>query len=61
MGVSLAPVTPRKDRKMAQNKTQATVVDPIDFIDTVEHPTRKADAHVLLVLFKRATRFEPKM
>ena len=46
---------------MAQNKTQATVVDPIDFNDTVEHPTRKADAHVLLDLFKRATRFEPKM
>ena len=46
---------------MAQNKTQATVVDPIDFIDTVEHSTRKADAHILLDLFKRATRFEPKM
>jgi len=46
---------------MAKNKTQASLVDPKDFIETVEHPTRKADALVLLELFERVSGFKPKM
>ena len=35
---------------MPENKTQVTEVDPQDFVDAVEHPTRRADAQVLLEL-----------
>lgn len=38
---------------MTENKTQVTVVDPIDFIDAVEHPIRKSDAQTLNALFQK--------
>ena len=40
---------------MAENKTKPTEVDPRDFIAAVEHPTRRADAEVLLELMGRVT------
>ncbi len=46
---------------MAENKTAITPVDPRDFIEGVEHPTRKADALVLFDLYKRITGYEPRM
>lgn len=46
---------------MAENKTQPTTVDPLDFIAAVEHPTRRADAEILLEMMRRITGFEPKM
>ena len=30
--------------RMADNKTQETQIDPMDFIAGLDHPTRKADA-----------------
>jgi hypothetical protein len=36
-------------------------VDPADFIEALEHPTRKADALVLFDLYKRITGYAPKM
>ncbi len=46
---------------MTQNKTQVTPVDPLDFINAVEDPTRRADALVLFELYKRITGFKPRM
>jgi len=46
---------------MTENKTQVTDVEPRDFIAAVEHPTRRADAMVLLEMFQRVTGCEPKM
>ena len=46
---------------MAENKTQITDVDPSDFITTVENPTRRADAEVMLDLMSKVTGCEPKM
>lgn len=40
---------------MAENKTKITDVDPEDFIAGVEHPTRRADAEVLLELMGKAS------
>lgn len=45
----------------ANNKTQATNVDPKDFIAAVEPEKRKTDAEVLLNFFNRVTGLEPKM
>ena len=45
----------------AQNKTQPTDMKPEDFIATVEHPTRRADAETLLELFKSTTGMAAKM
>lgn len=45
----------------AKNKTQATTVDPKDFIAAVEPEKRKTDAEVLLNFFNRVTGLEPKM
>lgn len=45
----------------ANNKTQATTVDPKDFIAAVEPEKRKTDAEVLLNFFNRVTGLEPKM
>jgi len=45
----------------AQNKTQVTRVDPVDFIASVEPEPRRADAEVLLEMFNRVTGLEPKM
>lgn len=44
-----------------QNKTVATSSDVADFIDQIEHPTRKADAQALVDLFAQETGFEPVM
>ena len=46
---------------MADNKTRPTEVDPHDFLDTVENPTRRSDAEVLLEMMKRVTGCEPRM
>lgn len=46
---------------MAENKTKATEVDPQAFIASVEHPTRRADAEVLLELMRNATGCPPNM
>ena len=46
---------------MADNKTRPTEVDPHDFLDTVENPTRRSDAEVLLEMMKRVTGYEPRM
>ena len=46
---------------MADNKTQITEVDPMEFIAAVEHPTRRADAVVLAEMMGRVTGCEPKM
>jgi len=46
---------------MAENKTQPTEVDPVDFINAIEHPTRRADAQTLDALFRRVTGWQPKM
>ncbi len=43
------------------NKTQITEVDPHDFVAAVEHPTRRADAEVLLELMARVTGCPPRM
>ena len=43
------------------NKTTYTDVDPLDFIASVEHPGRKADALRLLDIMKDVTGDEPRM
>ena len=45
----------------AANKTTYTDVDPLDFIASVEHPGRKADALRLLDIMKDVTGDEPRM
>ena len=46
---------------MAESKTRVTDADPREYIASVEHPTRRADAEVLLELFGEVTGCEPKM
>lgn len=46
---------------MAENKTQVTDVDPGDFIAAVEHPTRRADAEVLVEMMSRITGYRAQM
>ena len=46
---------------MTDPKTKKTVIDPCDFIQALDHPTRKADALVLYDLYKRITGYEPRM
>lgn len=46
---------------MAQNKTVATQVDVADFIASVEHPVRRADAETLDAMFRRVTGWAPRM
>lgn len=46
---------------MSGNKTTATDVNPADFIASVEHPVRRADAETLDALFRRITGWEPRM
>lgn len=46
---------------MSELKTQPTEIDPGDFIAAVEHPTRRADAEVMLELMTRLTGWSPKM
>lgn len=45
----------------ANNKTQATSVDPKDFIAAVEPDKKKVDAEALLAFFNRVTGLKPKM
>jgi hypothetical protein len=45
----------------ADLKTKPTKVDPIDFVEAIDHDTRRSDAHVLLDLFGRVTGMKPKM
>lgn len=45
----------------ADLKTKPTEVDPVAFVDAVEHETRRSDAKILLDLFGRATGLEPRM
>lgn len=47
--------------KKAGNKTKPTEVLPSEFVQSVEHPVRKADAAKLLFLFERVTGLAPKM
>lgn len=46
---------------MAENKTQQTTQDVIDFLESVEHPTRRADGLRLNALFQEVTGFKPAM
>ncbi len=46
---------------MADNATAPTDVDPRAFIASVEHPTRRADAEVLLEMMERVTGCEARM
>lgn len=45
----------------SENKTQVTPVDPRAFIESLDHPARKADAEVLLGLFERTTGMKARM
>ncbi|GAA6209624.1 hypothetical protein NBRC116601_29170 [Cognatishimia sp. WU-CL00825] len=45
----------------SQNKTVANAADPREFCGQIEHPTRRADALVLLKLFAKETGFEATM
>jgi hypothetical protein len=45
----------------SENKTTANTADPRAFLATVEHPTRRADALVLLDLFAEVSGYEPVM
>lgn len=46
---------------MAENKTKATDVRVEDFLNAVEHPTRRADGLALDAMFRRITGWQPKM
>lgn len=46
---------------MADNKTKPTDVAVADFIASVDHPTRQADARALDAMFRRITGFQPRM
>ena len=46
---------------MADNKTNATEVSVAEFIDSVPHAVRRADAQVLDDLFQRVTGWKPRM
>lgn len=48
-------MTPRS----RDNKTEATVLSPTDFIATIEHAVRRADAENLLGWFEQITGFPP--
>lgn len=46
---------------MSAAKTRPTEVDPRDFVDAIEHPVRRADAHVLLAMMQEASGRPPLM
>ncbi|MDA7428145.1 DUF1801 domain-containing protein [Primorskyibacter aestuariivivens] len=46
---------------MATNKTQPTQTRPEDFIASVAHPVRRADAETLDALFREVTGFQPRI
>lgn len=45
----------------AENKTKPIELRPQDFVASVEHDTRRADAQTLLEVFTGVTGLEPKM
>ena len=46
---------------MTKNKTQPTAVLPEQYIQTVDHAVRRADAEKLLELFGEVTKLKPRM
>ena len=46
---------------MSDNKTQPTDVQVSEFLQSVEHPTRRADAVALDALFRKLTGYDPVM
>lgn len=46
---------------MSENKTKPTVDSVDDYIQSIEHPTRRADAIRLDEIFREVTGFEPQM
>ena len=46
---------------MSDNKTKPTHIKPEAFIDSIEHPVRRADGMTLLELFNQVTGWEPVM
>jgi len=46
---------------MAENKTKPTQLAPVEFIESIDHPTRRADALALLELMQRVTGWDPVM
>lgn len=46
---------------MSENKTQGTEASVEDFLDQVEHPTRRADAIELNRIFQEVTGWQPRM
>ena len=46
---------------MSENKTRPTQLSPEEFIESVSHPTRQADARTLLALMKSITGWTPRM
>ena len=46
---------------MATNKTQPGEIDPHEFVASVEHPVRRADAEILLTMMERVTGNPPVM
>jgi hypothetical protein len=45
----------------AENKTKPTGQSPKEFVASVEHPVRRADAERLLEIFARVTNLAPRM
>lgn len=43
------------------NATRITDVTPADFIESVDHEVRRADAHALDAMFQRVTGWKPRM
>jgi hypothetical protein len=46
---------------MAENKTRATTMDPAAFIQSIDHPTRRADGVGLLELMTKITGWDATM
>ncbi|MGY5881536.1 MAG: DUF1801 domain-containing protein [Candidatus Thorarchaeota archaeon] len=46
---------------MVENKTKPTKVKVKDFLDAIEHPTRKKDGFELLKIMKKITKEKPVM
>ncbi len=46
---------------MPADKTKPSEVNPQEFVATIENPTRRADAGLLLEMMSRVTGCEPKM
>jgi hypothetical protein len=44
-----------------ENKTKPTAVSPVDYVESLDHPQRKADGKALLKWFTEVTGLKPKM